>query len=190
MSRQGRGGIRGSRQLLVGSRRRRVQLGTRSRRSLFNGVPYRAMEQVKGEGQAEAPGPLEDPTRPGRGWRGGAGAQSGLGVRSWARDRSNSEGAEGVRAAAGRWVSGGARPGRGERRVPSAPVTATLREEGSARDSSSAWSPARGGKGPRPRPRRPSVRCLRVKPGDGGRRGASEEARGDPRQGTRLLGGR
>ncbi|KAM6158140.1 stress-induced-phosphoprotein 1 [Rhynchocyon petersi] len=46
VSRRGRGGFRESRQLLVGSRRRRVRLGTRSGRVRFNGVPGPAMEQV------------------------------------------------------------------------------------------------------------------------------------------------
>ncbi|KAF5915771.1 hypothetical protein HPG69_013721 [Diceros bicornis minor] len=83
VSRQGRGGIRGSRQLLVGSRRRRVRLGTRSGRSRFNGVPCRAMEQVKGEGRAQARG------RGGTGGgqaaaegRGGAGPASGGAARA------------------------------------------------------------------------------------------------------------
>lgn len=100
VSRRGRGGIRGSRQLLVGSRRRRVRLGTRSGRSRFNGVPGRAMEQVKGEGRAEAPGPLGHRPRPSRGWRNGAGrAPSGAAV--WGRPSSGG-GGERVRAAAHR----------------------------------------------------------------------------------------
>lgn len=80
MSRRGRGGIRGSRQLLVGSRRRRVRLVTRSGRSRFNRVPGWAMEQVKGEGQAEARGSLPDRSRAGRGWRSGAGTGSWRGT--------------------------------------------------------------------------------------------------------------
>ena len=47
-----------------------MRLGTRSRRSLFNGVPDWAMEQVKGEGQAEARG--RSGTR--QGWAPGGGA--------------------------------------------------------------------------------------------------------------------
>lgn len=58
-----------------------MRLGTRSGRSRFNGVPGRAMEQVKGEGRAEALGPLGDRPRPGREWRSGGGAGANRGGR-------------------------------------------------------------------------------------------------------------
>lgn len=142
MSRRGRGGIRGSRQLLVGSRRRRVRLGTRSGLSLFNGVPDPAMEQVKGEGQAEASGPLGDHSGTGRGQAVGEGAGrapnrgGGLGPAEQ-RARRGREG-RGRPADSRQAVSIGARPGGEERRVLSAPVASQLNEEGPGGDNSSA----------------------------------------------------
>lgn len=130
MSRRGRGGILGSRQLLVGSRRRRVRLGTRSGRSRFNGVPGRAMEQVKGEGRPKAPGLLGHRLRPGRGWRSGAG-RAPVGAAVWGRPSSGR--GEGVRAAAHR--AGGeqcSEAGRGQRRVHSAPAGSVRRAGGPA----------------------------------------------------------
>lgn len=140
VSRRGRGGIWGSRQLLVGSRRRRVRLGTRSRRSLFNGVPDRAMEQVKGEGRAEARG--RSGTRQSRAVGGGAGRAPDCCGRGGGRGRRNRGEGEGVRAAAG---GRGARPGGGERGVASVPVASQLGEMGRGTHRF-GLSLARGGK--------------------------------------------
>lgn len=163
MSRRGRGGIRGSRQLLVGSRRRRVRLGTRSRRSRFYRVPDWAMEQVKKEGQAEAQGPLRDRSRPGRGWRGRAGTRWGR--RAGPEEQRERRGREGRGRRA---VSGGARPGRGERRVHSVSVASRLGEESRGETTVRRESGPPRQEGPAAGSRRPPGKWLWAKRGVGG----------------------
>lgn len=85
-----------------------MRLGTRSGRSRFNGVPCPAMEQVKGEGRAEAPGPRRERPRPGRGGgRGGRpiGAAAAAGGRAGGARPRGRPSAPGPRGAPG-WGEG------------------------------------------------------------------------------------
>lgn len=124
-----------------------MRLGTRSGRSRFNGVPGRAMEQVKGEGRAEALGPLGHRQRSGRGWRSGAGPGAVRGGRAAVWGRPSSGGGEGVRAAAHR--AGGEQCGEAGPRGAPGPLSVrrlTARRGGPGGRRQFGLSPTRGGK--------------------------------------------
>lgn len=181
-----------------------MRLGTRSGRSRFNGVPGRAMEQVKGEGRAEAPGPLGHRPRSGRGWRSGAGPGAVRGGRAAVWGRPSSGGGEGVRAAAHR--AGGEQCGEAGLRGAPGPLSVRrlpARRGGPGGRREFGLSPTRGGKRGRvwaPEASR-EVALGSAEGGggntvggagrDGGGRGASVEAGGPgPHWGTSQLGER